>query len=45
MKRRGAGTYAALSVQPRHVTDEEREASQPVGHNVYERARVDVVKI
>ncbi|KAK5122090.1 hypothetical protein LTR85_004336 [Meristemomyces frigidus] len=44
-KKRGAGTYAALNVQPRKLSDEEREAGGAVGHNVYERARVDVVRI
>ncbi|GAB1743351.1 hypothetical protein NU219Hw_g9191t2 [Hortaea werneckii] len=46
MKKRGAGTFAALSIQPRQLTDEEREAAEtPLGHKLYERARVDVVKI
>ena len=46
MKKRGAGTFAALSIQPRRLTEEEREAAEtPVGHMLYERARVDVVKI
>ncbi|KAI7516548.1 hypothetical protein KC316_g21066, partial [Hortaea werneckii] len=46
MKKRGAGTFAALSIQPRRLTEEEREkAETPVGHMVYDRARVDVVKI
>ncbi|KAK4546414.1 hypothetical protein LTR36_002091 [Oleoguttula mirabilis] len=44
-KKRGAGTFAALNVLPRKVTDEEREAGEAVGHAVFERARVDVVKI
>ncbi|KAI7549379.1 DNA polymerase alpha 70 kDa subunit [Hortaea werneckii] len=46
MKKRGAGTFAALAIQPRQLTEEEREAAEtPVGHLLYERARVDVVKI
>ena len=48
-KRKGAGTYAQISIHPRKVTDEERkmEASQGarVGHDIYNRARVDIVKI
>ncbi|KAK5137305.1 hypothetical protein LTR08_000275 [Meristemomyces frigidus] len=44
-KKRGAGTFAALNVQARAVSDEERETGDAVGHNVFERARVDVVKI
>lgn len=48
-KRKGAGTYAQMSIYPRKVTDEEREmeASQGamVGHNLFHRARVDLLKI
>ena len=44
-KKRGAGTFAALNVQLRKVSDEEREAGDAVGHSVFERARVDIVKI
>ena len=44
-KKRGAGTYTALNVQPRTLSEEERESDKPVGHAVFERARVDVVRI
>ena len=43
-KRRGAGTYSQMSLQPRAMTDEER-VEKSVVHKVYERARVDVVRI
>lgn len=43
-KRRGAGTYSQMSLQPRVMTDEER-AEKSVVHKVYERARVDVIRI
>ncbi|QIW94859.1 hypothetical protein AMS68_000377 [Peltaster fructicola] len=43
-KKRGAGTLAAISVQPRQLTDDEREADV-VLHKVYERARVDITRI
>jgi DNA polymerase alpha subunit B len=43
-KRRGAGTYSQMSLQPRVLSDEER-AEKSVLHKVYERARVDVVRI
>ena len=44
-KRRGAGTYTALNVHPREVSDEERESGEAFAHGVFERARVDVVRI
>jgi len=44
-KRRGAGTYASVNLAPRTIaSDEEREADV-LGHNVFERARVDVTRI
>ncbi|EFE42363.1 hypothetical protein TRV_02887 [Trichophyton verrucosum HKI 0517] len=43
-KRRGPGTYAQVSVHPKRLTEEERE-SKFVGHKVYERARVDIIRI
>ncbi|KAK4554390.1 DNA-directed DNA polymerase alpha subunit pol12 [Recurvomyces mirabilis] len=44
-KKRGAGHYAALNVQARSLTEEEREAGQAVAHNVFERTRVDITRI
>ncbi|UJO14278.1 DNA polymerase alpha subunit B [Fulvia fulva] len=44
-KKRGAGTYAAVSVQPRILSDEERESGEVAGHNLYDRARVDITRI
>ncbi|MCJ1433257.1 DNA-directed DNA polymerase alpha subunit pol12 [Xylographa pallens] len=45
-KKRAAGTYAQFSVYPRKVTDDEHAAeSTMVGHNIFERARVDIVRI
>lgn len=43
-KRKGAGTYAQLTVYPRKLTDEER-GQEMVGHKLFERARVDVIRI
>lgn len=44
-KRRGPGTYVAMNLTPRKIaSDEEREA-EVLGHNVFERARVDVTRI
>jgi len=43
-KRRAAGTFAKLTILPRSVTDEERSKSV-VAHKLFERARVDIVRI
>lgn len=44
-KKRGPGTYARMTIMPRELTTEEREAGEVVTHNVYERSRVDIVRI
>ncbi|KAF1973894.1 DNA polymerase alpha 70 kDa subunit [Bimuria novae-zelandiae CBS 107.79] len=44
-KRRAAGTYARLVVQPATISDDEREKGVPMAHKLWERARVDIVKI
>jgi DNA polymerase alpha subunit B len=44
-KKRGAGTYARLIIQPLEVSEEEREKGSPVGNKLYERCRADIVKI
>lgn len=44
-KRRAAGTYARLVVQPAAVSDEERETGSAVANKLWERARVDIVRI
>ncbi|KAE9980946.1 hypothetical protein EG327_006398 [Venturia inaequalis] len=44
-KKRGPGTYARMTITPRQLTTEEREAGEVVTHNVYERSRVDIVRI
>ncbi|KAL1986487.1 hypothetical protein VTN96DRAFT_6246 [Rasamsonia emersonii] len=43
-KRRAAGTYAQMAIHPRTMTAEERQEKQ-LSHKIYERARVDVVRI
>ncbi|KAL8692639.1 MAG: hypothetical protein Q9218_002372 [Villophora microphyllina] len=43
-KRKGAGTYAQLTVYPRKLTDQDR-SRDVVGNNLFERARVDVIRI
>ncbi|CAG8972076.1 hypothetical protein HYALB_00004942 [Hymenoscyphus albidus] len=44
-KRRAAGTYAKLTVYPAKLTEEETNSTVMVGHRVFERARVDIMKI
>ncbi len=34
-----------MSVVPKALTDEEREAGEAMAHCIFERARVDVVRI
>ena len=44
-KKRGAGTFASLNLQPKALSDEDREAGDPLANAVFERARVDVVRV
>ncbi|KAF2646091.1 DNA polymerase alpha, subunit B [Massarina eburnea CBS 473.64] len=44
-KRRAAGTFARVVVRPATVTAEERENGVAVANKLWERARVDIVKI
>lgn len=44
-KRRGPGTFAAMNLTPRTITSDEEREAEVLGHNVFERARVDVTRI
>jgi DNA polymerase alpha subunit B len=44
-KRRAAGTYARLIIQPARVSDDERAKGFAVAHKLWERTRVDIVRI
>ncbi len=48
-KRKGPGTYAQLSIHPRKVTSAERDCERAegamVGHQLFSRARTDIVRI
>ncbi|RAL64813.1 hypothetical protein DID88_001410 [Monilinia fructigena] len=44
-KRRGAGTYAKLTVYPASLTEQERTQGTMIGHKLFERARVDIIRI
>lgn len=43
-KRRGPGTYAQMTIQPRKLKENEQNADV-VGHELFNRARVDVVRV
>ncbi|KAL4920502.1 DNA polymerase alpha subunit B N-terminal-domain-containing protein [Aspergillus aurantiobrunneus] len=43
-KRRAAGTYAQLAIHPRVISEEEQDQKN-LSHKLYERTRVDVVRI
>lgn len=43
-KRKAPGTYSQMTLVPRTMSEAER-AGDKVPHNVFERARVDIVKI
>lgn len=44
-KRKAAGTYARLTIHPATLTDEEKGAGKVLGHRLFERARVDIIRI
>ncbi|KAH7083643.1 DNA polymerase alpha 70 kDa subunit [Paraphoma chrysanthemicola] len=44
-KRRAAGTYARIIVQPARISEAERERGFAVAHKLWDRTRVDIVKI
>ncbi|KAH9910106.1 DNA polymerase alpha/epsilon subunit B [Xylariomycetidae sp. FL2044] len=44
-KRRGAGTYARMTLYPPTLTEEEASSGSMVSHKVYERARVEITRI
>lgn len=45
-KRKGPGTYIQMAIYPRKVTEAERAAAgSAVGHHLFERARVDILRI
>ena len=44
-KRKAAGTYGKMTVYPASMTDEERNAGVMVSHKLFNRARVEIMKI
>ena len=43
-RRKATGTYAQMSLRPRVVQDEERNLKS-IPHKIFDRARVDVIRI
>lgn len=43
-KRKAAGTYTKMTIMPASLTDEDRDSSV-LAHKVFERARVDIIRI
>ena len=43
-KRKAPGTFAQLTLHPRVLVDEEQELNN-IPHNIFERGRLDVVRI
>ncbi len=44
-KRRGAGTYARMTLYPPAVPDSTRDGTEMLSHKVYDRARVEITRI
>lgn len=44
-RQKGAGSYAQMYIKEREVAEEEKGSTQPLAHKVWERARIDVVRI
>lgn len=44
-KRRAAGTFARVIIQPVTISEQERERGVSVAHKVWQRTRVDIVRI
>lgn len=44
-KRRGAGTYAKMSLYPPSLSDIEDSGENMMGHKIFDRARVEMTRI
>lgn len=44
-KRRGAGTYARMSLYPPSLSDIEASGEHMMGHKIFDRARVEMTRI
>lgn len=44
-KRRGAGTYARMSLYPPSQSDIESSGEGMMGHKIFDRARVEITRI
>jgi DNA polymerase alpha subunit B len=44
-KRRAAGTYGKMTIYPASMTEEERNAGVMISHKLFNRARVEIMRI
>lgn len=44
-KRRGAGTYARMTLYPPSLSDIEGAGESMLGHKIFDRARVEITRI
>lgn len=44
-KRRGAGTYARMTLYPPSLSDIEEAGQAMLGHKIFDRARVEITRI
>lgn len=44
-KRRAAGTYARVIIEPITINEAERKEGLAIAHKLWERTRVDIVRI
>lgn len=44
-KRKAAGTYTKMTIYPQELSDEDKASTMMLPHKVFDRARVDILKI
>lgn len=44
-KRKAAGTYAKITVHPPKLSEEDMSGGKMVAHKLFERGRVDILRI
>lgn len=44
-KRKGAGTYAKMTLYPPNISQQNMGIGGMIGHNIFERARVEITRI
>lgn len=44
-KRKAAGTYAKMTIYPQELSDEDKTSTIMLPHKLFDRARVDIMRI